>query len=244
MKHRSRIRFFFMISLLVLSVVGCKKKPEIPTMQISMDYPATESLEEMAEAASCIIKGTYNGEYSIWNMARDPMDPSKEDPKLYYEGRLYTFHVEEVIKGDVAESEIQVNHSYAHNETYTESDAVVDELGIVQKEATWSKEHTLLIKDPLFTEPQKDTEYILFLIKSDDFDHYYGAIEPFMIRLDQGKAVLQTNLTREKNISEETITTEDGFTIRVIQDGGGGLKDTITGLTEEELEERIFSDMR
>ncbi len=131
-------------------------------------------------------------------MARDPMDPSKEDPNLYYEGRLYAFHVEEVIKEDGIESDIKVNHSYGHNETYTDSDAVVDELGIVQREATWSKDYTLFIKDPLFSEPQKDTEYILFLLKNDDFSHYYGAIEPFMIRLKSGKADLQTNLTREK----------------------------------------------
>ena len=210
---RSKITYLFIILILSVSMSGCSKSAQsnenTQYIGIHTDYPVATSLEDMQRASTYILVGHFNGEYETWNMARNPENLSEEDEKNRVEGRLYQFEVEEVLRGDVTEETVAVNLTYSKAIESIVSNAEIDEEGNITKEATESKTYNYTVQDPLFIEPSTSDTYILFLLKNSQQNNFYGAIEPFRIRLEGDKAVLETNLTSGK-AAQETVTMEDG----------------------------------
>lgn len=96
--------------------------------------------------------------------------------------------------------------------------------------------------DPLYIQPELNQIYILFLSKDDDFDRYYGAIEPFSILINEDDiAELKSNLLNAENgeLVSSSNHTVDGQTIEVSTYVEGELSDAISGESLEELIAKI-----
>ena len=196
---------------LVFTCVSCGKQasddanpipyPDEPYVAFipSKDYPHADSVTSMTEQATYVVIGTYTEFIKSWNMYGDSDDS-------YAEGRLYSFAVEEVLKGSVEEKEILVNQQYLETLSYVESDEKIEN-GIITEEATWSVEHKIDYNNPMYIEPELGSRYVLFLDKN---TYYYGSSEPFMIKLDGESAQLCSNIYTssggEGGLTSETYT--------------------------------------
>ena len=141
------------------------KIQEITGFHTSYDYAATESLSGMFDYADYIVIGEYTGFDSTWNMARDNDDVSKEASDLYVEGHLYNFSVDEVLKGDIPEESILINHEYSTKRKVIESNEVIKE-GSVVKKATKTNAIEFTVLSERFIEPEISSKYILFYQKT------------------------------------------------------------------------------
>lgn len=224
-----------MISALFFT--GCTT-PNNNSIQIHYDYPVSLGAEEMAEMADFVVIGKYEKLEKTWNMRRDINDVTKESETDYVEGRLYRFAVSEVVKGDFMESSILVNHRYIERINLEKSDAVIDETGIIVKPATKTEIITLNVQDSLYIEPEMGETYMLFLSKDKNFGNYYGATEPFMVKIENDKAILQSNLIDKKGDFSSSVKASNGELIEV-KIGAVSIKDTVTGMTLEELKAAI-----
>lgn len=177
---------------------------------IQNDYAIAQSLEQLKEVSDVIVKGKYTKFIDTWNMSRDPVDIQKEDSEYYIEGKNYRFEIEEVIKGNPESSSIIVSmESHSRNSIDLRKNDH-DEIDI----------HYYTYTNPLFIEPDIGDEYVLFLDYNnsiENFDYYYGAIEPFSIKIENNETKLQSNLISNKTRKqkESTIINVDGIQVNV-----------------------------
>ncbi len=202
---------------------------------MSFDYPVATDLRQMVEGSQYIVVGEYTKFDSGWNMARNPSDITKEDPDNYTEGLLYDFRVEKVLKGSMDSESIQVNHRHCETVKLTESDAEVNSLGVIVKQATVTNEVAVEVADPTFIEPELNCKYILFLCRDKNFGYYYAAIEPFSIKLVDGVAQLQSNLTGDNDPFRQRITASNSKQVDVSFFGAVSITDRISGMSYDEL---------
>ena len=141
-----------------------------PSKNTKRDYAVANSLKEMTENAEIVVEGYFAEQIGTWNMARDNFDSSKESKDFYVEGKLYTFVVEKVYKG-TSPTQITVNQEYSDN--YNGKTEI----------------------NPYYFEIKTGEKYILFLTNNNEFAHYYGAFEPWAVRITDGKAELMGNMT-------------------------------------------------
>jgi len=227
-----------LLALIIIAVTGIRSAPET-TMYLGYDYPVAAELSEMIQASEVIVVGRYGELASTWNMARNPNNMKEEDPDNYTEGRLYRFTVKDVLKGELENLEILVNHRYAERHTFIESNAEVNQAGEITKQATKSEKVSFAVQDPLYIEPEIDDTYILFLKRDSVFENYYGAIEPFSIQVLADHSVrLQSNLINNAGGFEETIVAENGQRINVHLNGVF-LEDKVSGCSFESIIEQI-----
>jgi hypothetical protein len=208
---------------------------------IHRDYPVANGLSEMVNSAELIVVGKYMGFESSWNMARNPGNISEEDSERYVEGHLYFFKIDEILKGNAEYDEILVNHKYSESIQATESNAVINEQGIIISEATETNEISFTFIDKLYIEPEIGATYVLFLKYDEDFDDYYGAAEPFIIKIDNDIAHLQSNLVdSEGEIEQEAIIDGTDRTITVSQ-YSDHIDDQLSGTDFEYLKDTIIN---
>ncbi|WP_368645444.1 hypothetical protein AB4027_11455 [Alkalibacterium putridalgicola] len=211
-------------------------------INIGLDYPTTSELKEMVETADLVAIGDYENFDRSWNMSRDLEDIYKEDEDRYVEGRIYNFKVDEIIKGHVDSELIEINMRYSEIIEFEESNSVVSPEGIIEKEATEVTIHEIEVIDPLYIEPELNRKYLVFLSKDDDFNNYYGSIEPFSIVFDEnGTAELKSNLLDGEHgeLTSTTNHTIGGEDIIVEAHVEGEIDDNITGESIEDLVDLI-----
>ena len=216
--------------------VQSQNEPQAGAVQVHLDYPVAVSLEDMIDAADYIVLGEYTGYRGSWNMARDPTDIRQDDSENTVEGRLYDFRIGQVLKGSVDEETILVNQTWSVRIPILDSDAEFDAEGRVIRESTESRTVPVTVQSSLFIEPEYGCSYLLFLLRDEHFGNYYAAVEPFQIKLENGTAVLQSNLLEGTEAPAQTVELENGKKITVSL-GAGSLKieDFLTGRTEAAL---------
>jgi hypothetical protein len=209
---------------------------ETQTVLIGKDFPSTSDLEEMAAEADLVVIGSYSSFDSKWNMARNPEDPSKEDTENYVEGHLYNFNIDEVIKGIESNEVIKVNHRYLEELTLVDSNEEINSDGTIKKEATKVTTKKVKHNDPLYIEPKLNQNYMLFLKKNSAMNNYFGAIEPFIVKINsQGYAELQSNLL-DLDLHDASVEQTVGSKNFVLKnDIENVITDRITGKSLEEL---------
>ena len=208
------------------------------------DFPVALSISEMTENAQVVVIGKYSNYDSSWNMARNPSNISYEDSENFTEGHLYAFTVEEVLKGEVSELDILVNHRYSEILKIMESNAEVSNEGIILKEATKENELRLTVHDPLYISPELGVSYILFLMKDEVFGYYYGAIEPFSIIISSDSTVvLRSNLINRTHSFEESVVVNDNRTINV-SISGASIEDNISNTSVDTVLQQIERSVR
>ena len=213
----------------------------IDHLSISRDFPVTDDLPEIANSAELIVVGAYAGFDSSWNMARKHDSILEEDARDYVEGRLYSFRIDETIKGTPAASTILVNHRFAERLSFIESNAIVDERGIIVVEATEHNEITFTLHDYLYIEPEIGAKYLLFLTKDMHFGNYYGSIEPFSMKIDNDFVYVQSNIFYSDGPAIQTVTVDNSTrTISVGQGSFLQLTDLISGRSLGSVIEEII----
>lgn len=161
-------------TVVVLLCIGVGMYYLLGNKEEEPSYTVAKNVEEMTQASDIVVVGEYITFDSTWNMARDGSNYKKEDEENYLEGRIYRFKILEVLKGDITDASIQVNHRSSEMVTKDKMDK--------------------LEPYPLFIEPELGRKSILFLKKEKNFQIYYNAIEPTMITFDEkDKAVVQSN---------------------------------------------------
>lgn len=161
--------FIVLLSSIVFTMSGCvvdqeAKKPD-ETIHYSSDVLVANSLEDMIEKASCIVVGKYEELEEKINSARHPDDPKKEDPDNYQETHVYTFSINESIKGDISENTIRVNKAYQFNISDPQTD-------------------DLLVRSPDYYEPDFGKTYMLFLEKIPSSNSYSGSFINYEVEFD------------------------------------------------------------
>jgi hypothetical protein len=182
------------------------------------------TLTEMTHQADYIVVGTFEKFDSTWNAARMGDGPdAKPDPRHYAEGRLYNFHVNEVLKGSIPDRTIKVSIIYAKSE----QDLHIN-----------GRPSRLMMKDPHFIAPVFGKKYILFLTKANNTPPIYGIpFHPYQIQFDEaGKAVVKKPNSqpmiekKQSGSSQVVITHETDFK----------MNDTITGRNFKEIKAEIL----
>ncbi|MBN2910232.1 hypothetical protein JQC72_12040 [Polycladomyces sp. WAk] len=183
-----------------------------------------DTLEKMTHQADYIVVGTFEKFDSTWNAARKGDGPdAKPDPRHYAEGRLYDFHVNEVLKGSIPDRIIKVSIIYAK----TEQDLHIN-----------GRPSRITMRDPHFIAPVFGKKYILFLTKANNVPPIYGIpFHPYQIQFDDaGKAVLKKPNSqpmiekKQFGSSQVVITHETDFK----------MNDTITGRDFKEIKAEIL----
>ncbi|WP_438350593.1 cardiolipin synthase [Paenibacillus sp. FA6] len=206
------------------------------------DFPVASNLGEMTREAQFVVIGEYKNFDSKWNMLRDPNNVELEAKDSYMEGHLYNFEVNEILKGDLKDTSILVNHKYSTRMVYEENNEIINNEGLVVKEATSSKEYNFDNKDFLYIEPDIGSKYILFLNVDSDFGNYYGAIEPFSIKLDKNDtATLQSNLIGNSATSTKSFKT-DKKNVNIVNETEGYIVDSISGTSLDQLINEITTE--
>lgn len=201
------------------------------TVIISQDRLVVEGIPEMVEHATWVVSGRYIEFDSTWNMSRDPNDPTKPSKDDYTEGHLYRFRVEKVYIGKLEEDEILVSHRYSQRNSMP----LLDKNGNISKTPT-----TFTVADPLYQKPVLGDEYVLFLTKGRT-GYYQSPAHPFQVRIDErGIANLCTPLTDHDGPFLQTVDA-NGSELIVSTRAGYKIRDTITGMTRQQLLEEIKS---
>lgn len=236
---------FFLGSLLLLS--ACSQEPYI--IAPHSDYPMSGDLQVMRDHADSIVIGQFGEFINAWNMARDLEDSSKESSEHYVEGHIYSFQVEQVVKGECSEETIYINIPYKERIRGEISNVITDERGNLLKEATKIDPYEFEVIREFYMEPDPEERVMLFLLYDAEFDRYFAAIEPYMIVLDENDtAELRSNMLLPEEEKEELAfqeaKTEKGKTIIYQHDNllHYKLPDTVTGMSLQQLLEEMDLD--
>lgn len=161
---------------------------DIPTVGRISEYPVAATLDEMWARSDHVVTGRFDELKETWNMARDPADPSKESETDRFLGQLYTFTVEETLKGD-AGGEILVNIPYMQTIHGQFPSDMVDQSGMAEKEPAEFYPYRVERLWDYYIEPEMGQRYVLFLSYGESSGHYFPAIEPYRIRLAENGAM-------------------------------------------------------
>ena len=202
---------------------------------IHSDYDVAYNLEQLKEVSDIIVKGKYVEFIDTWNMSRDPINIQKEDSEYYIEGKNYRFQIEEVIKGNPESDSIIVSIESATRNSIDFRENDNDQPDI----------HHYMYTNPRFIEPDIGNEYVLFLDYNnsiENFDYYYGAIEPFSIKIENNKTILQSNLIIDKirKKKESTAINVDGVEVNVKEELVP-LDDFIGEMDYDQLKNMLFN---
>lgn len=151
------------------------KNPDIANISIGEDMNVAADMDEMVKNASFIVVSSYQKQTKTINSARDPKNVSNPDPHNYHETRLYSFQVEQVLKGPFTDKTIEVGKLY--KKTYKE---LTDEHG---------KPVHFQIVNSTFIKPDFGKKYVLFLDKVEFNDTYKGAFANFELLIQPGQTL-------------------------------------------------------
>lgn len=216
-------------------------KSTTENINISYDYKTAQNFTDMVRESDFIVLGVYEGFDSTWNLARDPEDLSKESKEEYIEGKIYNFKVEEVLSGDIKAENIKISHMYEETIVVEETsgDEEITPEGILVKEPTSVKYHDVKNINPAFIEPNFGEKYIVFLSKDEINELYMGAIEPYLINVDENGLVnVQSNLLVENFPTINTHNLGD-LTVSIESDANIDFEDSVTGKSLDEIIKQI-----
>ena len=179
------------------------------------DYPTSGNSQVLRDHADSIVIGHYDEFIKAWNIARDLEDSSKESSEHYVEGHIYSFQVEQVVKGECSEETIYINIPYKERIRGEITNVVINDRGSIVKEATERDLYEFEVIRQFYIEPKLGERVMLFLRGDPEFDSYFAAIEPYMIAFDENDiAEVRSNflLSEEEKLkhAQQFFKTESG----------------------------------
>jgi len=206
------------------------------------DYPIASDMQMMYEQAEYIVVGSFGEFKHSYNMARDQSNPIEEDEGRYFEGHVYGFNIESVLKGTIEMDSIYISIPYLNVVKGEIRNDIIDIEGVIVQPATETDPYEIDTIWEFYMEPIQGEVVILFLSYNELFDHYFAAIEPYMIVIgEDGSALLKSNLLLPQETREEMAvfeaTSNSGRQISFTNTSllGERIVDTISGSTLDEI---------
>ena len=188
------ILLFLVISIAVSAFSGCVAVNQVPTSGteaypsasasiqepsdtdhteiIESEFPTYADVEALAADSVLVVTGQYGDEDpDVVNTAKDAENPLVESRDVYAECHVFTFHVQEVLKGNCSVDEIRVGLSYGIRPAGSSELAVKD----------------------TYLEPTTDDHKILFLLYSESDGFYYPTSQPYQLCFAQTADLSGTN---------------------------------------------------
>ena len=163
-----------------LSIGAAKVSDPIQAVRIvsHADRPTYSNLLDVTNASDAVFIGTVEGVDGTRNLARNPQDPSKEDPERYVEGVDYRVDVSELLKGNDTDKQVLV------------TETKLQRIGKEQVE----------VPDANYIGLVPGQSYIFFVKKSAVSGRYNATGQPFIFSVNNNKVELQTT---EKDLMEQ-----------------------------------------
>lgn len=210
--------------VLVLAGIGIWyfSKPE--DREILSEYDISENLDDMTKQSDLVVQGTFTKKGEALKTDWSSDGDSEGRSGTLYAGQLYTFEPAEVLKGTAGLDPISVNLTVGREIPVEDNSS-----------------ETVLLNDPLCREPEIGQEYILFLSQVPGEDTYIAAGEPWMIRIEDGNCVLETNLSDPNPDLQNSVTVKEGNkTVHIhMKQPEGNFKDSISGTSLKQAEDEI-----
>lgn len=221
MNQWKKISFLFMAAFLLLAS-GCmtgNQKEEV-NMGMHVDLALANNLSTMIDQAPVIVLGEYQGIDRVENGARNPKNPTLPSENTYHEVQVHRFQVDKVLKGELDKKNI--------------------EIGIAHKlQLQTNKDKKIEIKHPLYTKPEDNKKYILFLNHPDSYTHYYTfPFSPHSIALDQKN--IARLIVPSLELQKQRIETQDQIFHIHIDGFPSDYNDQVTGKPLSTLFDLIF----
>lgn len=250
---RKKALFLLFLSLLLLTLLsGCAPGSEEPyVIAPYSDRPSSGNAQVMYDLSDCVVIGHYGDFLYDYNMSRNPSDPSQESTEDYAGGRMYTFHVEQVLKGEIEQESISVSLAYQERYRGEITNVVTDERGNVIKEPTKRDPYEIYAIRDTYMEPDPEERLMLFLCYEPFMDSYFAANEPFTIVIGEDEALqLKSNLLlpqeEREALATQSFQSKKGRTI-LYQSNSllyDSLTDEISGRSLSELLEELGIESR
>ena len=214
---KKKIKYFIPIAILLGFVFYFYLRTEVIIVQY--DLATAHSYDDLVEHSGIIVKGQFVRFSNEWNMARDV----NNNPSDTYEtiGKVYDFKITDVYKGEVKDNSIlKVNQAFSKT------------IDVSQFHDNTSQVKAL---EQLYIEPDLTKEYILFLEYNKEFDNYFGAIQPFMILVNNDQLQLESRLINTDGVFEKEYSI--GLKRVIIQSRYNGIQDFSNELSLKQFEE-------
>ena len=176
---------------------------QLLSVKVFNDYMIADNLEVANENAEYVIKGQFTSYDRNWNMHRDDSDLLQEHPYEKITGKIYSFKVTDILKGDADETSISVNLKYSTRLFFNDS-------GLLHGQEILDSENVEYIdyKESVYVEPELNKDYILYLNYDKNFSLYYAAFQPYIIKVDQNQLSVQSNLINSDTVALKTYQTK------------------------------------
>jgi hypothetical protein len=141
------------------------------------DTPTYSNITELTNASTAVFIGKVEGEAGTRNLARDPQDPTKEDPNVYVEAVDYNVKVSSFLKGD------------------PQSNVLVTE----EQQMRSSKNEPFVLAEH-FIKLNPGETYVFFAQKSNISGRYFATGQPFFFSVKEN--VAQVNTTEQELLQQ------------------------------------------
>lgn len=182
---------FLLAGISIYFYITLNQTEKNEAMEIS-DIETASNLKNMVKSADVIVVGQYKGLYSTINLARDEQDRSKESTEEYLGGKVYSFHVDQTLKGELKDNSIHIVHRYSNQFEIEET------LGHEDKEVEQA--------DPTYIKPSMGKTYIAFIKQPEVEDFYEQSVEPYLIKVDTDEQVEIKSQIKEELEFDDTIS--------------------------------------
>ncbi|MBE6731125.1 MAG: hypothetical protein E7564_05510 [Ruminococcaceae bacterium] len=210
--------------------------PDVYNTHLTYKLKISDNLSEMAKNADLIVRGRFINRRTNF-LYPQAVEYNYDISRLPLAG-YPSFEVTEVIKGELYRRELLTEDSPYYNRISIETkiyERILLSAGVI--------EHYVNVPDPLYIEPELETEYILFLNQEIDEKYDYvshSLSEPLYIKLSGTKAELLCNLIDYKGYLKSECDTSLGDKMQAYYYGTKiNFKDDITGKTLDEIKAQI-----
>ena len=215
---------------------------------MSGDFPMASHLDIMHDLADYVVIGRFGEFEEAVNTARNWRNHLEEDPNNYHLGRIYSFHVHEVLKGQTYSDTISIVLQYLRRFSGEIRNDIIDAQGQIVRPATEIDPWEIYARSGLYMEPIPEDTVMLFLSYSSLDEQFFPALEPYVIVLeDDGTMRVRSNLFLPREEREKLAvthgTSQSGrpitFTWRTVLTEG--IRDTISGKDTVEIIDELES---
>jgi len=213
------------------------------------DMPTANDLEQMTERAEIVVIGSFTEFVTSFNSSRRLGDPRYPSTTHHNEAMVYSFHIDEVLKGDISRGEISPNVisiailQFDRMQGYLDNTVYDDDWNVIE-EPTEFDPYSIDVIRQFWIEPIIGETVMLFLnfVESRNEVEDIGSRfaiwgHPYMIAFDsEGVAELRSNgLIPLAEREPQVFFSEGGQRIEYIFGSNWVLEDTISNLPLEEI---------
>lgn len=232
-------------AFIIIPFATSKESSKNVEVVLTHDLNVLGELSDMVTNSDYIVLGSYTSFDSTWNMASNPHNPMDESNDKYVEGKLFNFKIEEVLKGNIRDEVIKINHRHSEivDLEITSGDEVISPEGLLIKSPSKITVHKVNNNYPLFIEPEFGGRYIVFL-KKDQFDEIYlRPGEPYLIKVNKNDTVALQSKLLSPDLSSFITENRGEKNITIINEFSTTIDDKVSGMDLIQVLEKIKGEL-